>query len=399
MAWRDHSLYALPVLCALAACVTNHEALERRPDAGAGGMAGLGRAGAPAQLGGNGGDGTAGNGHPDDEPPGTNLLTVVNGVVDAPELLFCWGAVDANGEVAPFGEPLGDGPLAYAHSLVFRDVTDETEGALQPFVIAGELELVAGLDCQAALDAALAEENPGSTGLGEGGAGGAGGAGSEAGAGGSAGEREVDPPPAVRSRLRARALPAIPAGTLTAGRSLVLVANGCLGGATYTGPSAEEYCGAGYTESSPTVSATLVSLSRSVGFGQAGMQVVHASLANPTIDVASFEAFPSMAPGIAIANRVVEGQVAPRPALLVYPAVAFGANKLHFLQVSNGGSAAFTQGWGAVLANGDIAELSDSTTYALVFSGPRTDSKAVAELWNAPALTLLAADPSVPAAQ
>src|SRR6187402_2251444 len=120
MAWREHSLYALPVVCALAACVTNHDALERRPEAGAGGLAAAGRAGAPTQLGGNGGDGVAGNGHPDDEPPGTNLLTVVNGVVDAPELLWCWATVDAEGEVTPFGEPSGDGPLAYAHSLVFR---------------------------------------------------------------------------------------------------------------------------------------------------------------------------------------------------------------------------------------------------------------------------------------
>lgn len=392
MAWRDHSLYALPLAIGLAACVTNHDALERRPNGGAGGMAGGVAGGPPTQFGGNGGDATGG-GHPDDEPPGSNVLTLVNGIVDAPEVLLCWATVDAEGAATPIGDPLGGAPLSYGHTLVLRDVSEASDGVLQPFVIAGDLGLLDGLDCAAALELAGREEAA-AAGNGEGGAAGAPasdvadvaeGVAGEGGAGGAA------PDPGTRSRLRARALPAIPAETLGAGRSLVLVANGCLGGATYTSKHAADYCGDDYTPSEPTVSAVLVSLSRAVQFERAGMQVVHASLANPALDVSSVAPL-TTSPGFAIASRVVAGQVAPRPATLVNPALAYGVKAGHVVKISSFDHS-FDERWTDVLANGGIEALADGNTYALVFNGPRADLPAVEGLWNAPVLTLVAADP------
>src|SRR6186713_3684297 len=88
---------------AFVACVTNHEALEKKPagrggsDAGGASAAG----GRPNQLGGFGGEAANAGGHADDEPPGESVLTIVNGVVDAPSVALCLAKVDADGNVIP----------------------------------------------------------------------------------------------------------------------------------------------------------------------------------------------------------------------------------------------------------------------------------------------------------
>ena len=206
---------------AFVACVTNHEALEKKP-AGRGGSGSGGTfasAGAPSNRGGSGGDGASSGGHADDEAPGASVLTIVNGVVDAPRIALCLAKVDADGDVTPLGSPLTDAPLEYGQSIVLREVDGvdfETDG-LEPFAIAGELDLIAGLDCVAAIERARAEEafSDGSA-LGQGGAAGdSGGLGvpSDAGSGGNAGEGgsaadgggsagATAGPPAVRSAAR-----------------------------------------------------------------------------------------------------------------------------------------------------------------------------------------------------
>ena len=146
---------------AFVACVTNHDALSKKP-AGRGGSdaGGNSAGGAPSHHGGSGGEVASGGGHADDEPPGESVLTIVNGVVDAPRVALCLAKVDAEGNVTPFGSPLTDEPLEYGQSLVLREVEGvdfETDG-LEPFVIAGELSLIAGLDCDAAIKRARSEE-------------------------------------------------------------------------------------------------------------------------------------------------------------------------------------------------------------------------------------------------
>ncbi len=397
------------------ACVSNHDALEKKPAGHGGGGAGgtSASAGAPAHLGGFGGEAANGGGHADDEPPGESVLTIVNGVVDAPRVALCLAKVDADGNVTPLGSPLTDAPLEYGQSVVLGEVEGldfETDG-LEPIVIAGELDLIEGLDCETAINRARSEEalSDGAGGdLGTGGAAGEGTGtsdpvaaaegGSAGDAGGSAGTSAG--PPARRSALRVRGLPAISAGTLNAGRSLVFVANGCLGGATYSDEAAakyhaepaEQYCGPGYGPRQPTVSAILVSLSRQVSPDHVALQAVHASLANAPVELRSRPPFPSMAAGLSITS-VQLGQVAPRPASIQNTLSDLGSARKYQVSVEAQGNSLFGQSWTSVLAQGGLSALKNGQGYALVLNGPRADLQAVPDLWNAAILSAVAVDP------
>ena len=407
MAWRGVWLGSWLFSAGFVACVTNHDALEKKPSGrGGNGSGGTASAGAPSNRGGFGGDAANGGGHSDDEPPGDSVLTIVNGIVDAPSVALCLAKVDQDGTVTPVGSPLTDAPFEYGQSLVLRDVDGidfETDG-LEPIVIAGELDRLADLDCEAAIARARDEEARSGGEIGQGGAAGDSNGSPPLGAGGSAGEGGTDstaeggsggvaPGPApVRSPLRVRGLPAISAGTLNAGRSLVFVANGCMGGATYSGAAAAEYCGAGYTAREPSVSAILVSLSRQVSDEHVALQVVHASLANAQVDLRSRPPFPSMASGVAIAS-VLTGQVAPRPASIQNALFDLGSARKYSVSVESQGDVLYEQPWTSVLAQGGLPALENGKGYALILNGPQADLKPVPDLWNGPTLTAIAVDP------
>lgn len=414
MAWRGLWLGSLLFSAGFVACVTNHEALEKKPAGRAGNGSGgtLASGGAPSHRGGSGGDAENGGGHADDEPPGDSVLTIVNGIVDAPSVALCLAKVDSDGNVTPFGSPLTEAPLEYGQSWVLGEVDDvdlDADG-LELFAIAGELERLAGLDCDAAISLARSSEETlsdaaGSGAAGDFGQGGAGGDGSgslpssdgNAGEGGSpaqtGGSGGASPGPMpVRAALRVRGLPAISPGTLNAGRSLVFVANGCMGGATYSGKSAEQYCGLGYTPRDPTVSAVLVSLSRQVSDGHVALQVVHASLANAQVDLRARPPFPSKSAGVAIAS-VQPGQVAPRPASIQNALFDLGSARKYQVSVESQTDVLYAQPWSTVLSQGALSELENGRGYALVFNGPRADLMPVPNLWNGPTLTALAVDP------
>lgn len=144
----------------LGACETNHAALEKKPtsagEPGGGGSNGV--AGSPAQI--AGGSPGQGGGHPDDEPPGSNVFTFLNGVVDAPSVVLCLAKVGADGGAVPFGDPLTDKPFEYGDNLVLKRVAgaDLATDTLQPFIIAGELALIKGLGCEDAVARAQDEE-------------------------------------------------------------------------------------------------------------------------------------------------------------------------------------------------------------------------------------------------
>jgi hypothetical protein len=156
----------------------------------------------------------------------------------------------------------------------------------------------------------------------------------------------------------------------------------------------EEYCGGGYAERDPTVSAVLVSLSRKAQAGFAGLQFVHASLATTAVDVSSRPPL-SIGAGVGIASNVVEGQAAPRPALLSNAAATYGVAKGYFVQVAphSGASASFE--WSTALQGGGLTGLTDGQTYALVLLGPRADHAQATALWNPSAVTVIAVDPDI----
>src|SRR5690606_5518326 len=197
----------------------------------------------------SGGGATSTGGRRPDEPPREDVLTFLNGAVDARELLLCLGR-STGGSFEPIGAPFPEGGLPYGAALVVEppaeiDLENETFAV---HVIAGELDRVAGMDCAEALETARTEEAL-TTPLpsGEGGAAGAGGTASEGGAGGSpdgeagadagsggasgagssseaalggaAGSPENAEPEAPEAKpvLRARGLPVLPPKTLTGG--------------------------------------------------------------------------------------------------------------------------------------------------------------------------------------
>jgi hypothetical protein len=383
MTRADRWLRALLGAATLIGCVTDHDALEKKPGTGSGAGGAPSSAGAPAQAGGAGAPEASGGGHADDEAPGTSVFTVINGLVDAPSVVLCWAKFDDAGSVTPFGNPLGGAPLAYGQSLVLAkiDGADVASETLQPIAIAGELDLIAGLDCAAAVTRAHDEEAAAIDG--------------DAGTANMADAGEVsdggDDIAGLRPRLRARGLPAISAGTLSAGFSLLYVSTGCMGGATFTGKNATEYCGAGYTERAATASAVLVSLSRKTQPKLTGLQVVHASLATTEVDVSSRPPL-STGAGVVIASNVVEGQAAPRPALLSNAAVTYGVAKGYFVQVAPHSGVGASFDWSKALQGGGLTELTDGRTYALVLLGPRADHTEGTSLWNGSALTAITVD-------
>ncbi|MFZ5892579.1 MAG: hypothetical protein ACOY0T_16090 [Myxococcota bacterium] len=384
------------------ACDGDHSALAKGSSGGQGGRATAQGGNTLASGGfnqphGNGGT-TASGGRAPDESPGENVLSVVHGVVDAGPSLFCFAKGDA-ADAPLLGVPAPEGGLSYAKSWVVRAVegVDFAADALSTWIISGDLSLVAGLDCEQAVAVARSEEAaapPSASGAGgapgAGGAGGAGGAnGSEDAAAGEGGGPASEPP-----RLRAGRLPTVPAGTLSVGRSALLVANGCIGGEAFDSRLAPNACGAGYSGKAPSLSAVLVQMSRRTSPFRLGLQVVHASLASPKLSVISAptEANDALR---GIAFDVELGEILPRVPDLSADAASYGVNGSDWrLEMSSGSATVYAEPWSSVLRNAGFTSLSDGETFALVIVGPGLGLPLSRhELWNPSRVVLLPTDP------
>jgi hypothetical protein len=385
-------------------CTTNHDALARQPKAGssAGGSAGTAGFGFGG-FGNTGNQPQGGRPNPDVEPPGANVLTIVNGVVDAPSVRLCFARVGENGETEAFvGSPLPE--LGYAASTVLPEIDGLSliDDVIQPWVIAGQLSLLKKLNCEDAIALAQAEEakvtpipeEPGEPEpAGEGGAGGAGQGGApaaqpagEAGAGGS-GE------PLEFPALRARALAALPAGTVNIGRSILMVLTGCIGGAAYTDRIDTAVCGKDYTPETPTLQPVVVKLSRQVGFDKVGLQAVHASAATAELDIRA--SGDSGTVSLVFATDVSFGAIEPRPAALRFTPAELGVDEFNFgLQaVDEGGGVAYQEAWSDILAVSALPTPVAGRTYTAVFLGP--DPLLIKEgWWNTSAFSLVDNDPT-----
>lgn len=385
-------------------CTTNHDALARQPKAGASaggsaGTAGFGFGG----FGNTGNQPQGGRSNPDIEPPGANVLTIVNGIVDAPSVRICFARVGENGETEAFvGSPLPE--LGYAASTVLPEIDGLSliDDVIQPWVIAGELSLLKKLSCEDAVALAQAEEakvtpipvepvepepagDGGTGGAGQGGASGAAPAG-EAGAGGS-GE------PLEFPTLRARALAALPAGTVNIGRSILMVLSGCIGGAAYTDHIETAVCGNDYTPQTPTLQPIVVKLSRQVSFDKVGLQAVHASAATASLDVRA--SGDSGTVSLVFATDVTFGAIEPRPAALRFTPAELGVDQFNYgLQaIDQGGGVAYQEAWSDILAVSALPTPVAGRTYTAVFLGP--DPLLIKEgWWNTSAFSLVDNDPT-----
>lgn len=368
---------------------------------------GTGRGGSSAAEGGRLGSGgftelpagrggkTGSGGRVSQEPPGENVLSVLHGVVDAPRIAVCF-AKGQTLDAPALGEPRPSGGLAYGASLVLHEIAgiDWTKDVLSTWVIAGDLSLIEGLDCQQAI--ALAKrEMESATDASEpneaGGAGGAAGA-SGGGAGGEGGTFSAEPP-----RLRAARLPFVPAGTLAVGRSSLLVADGCIGGFAYQSRRGESACGAGYSKTNSTLSAALVQLSRRSTPFRLGLQVVHASEATAAVGVSSAPPDGSTS-FVVIAGSVERGSVAPPTPELSYDTDTYGVNRDFRVEVSQNGTSLFAEPWSDILSRAGLTALKDGSSYALVLLGPRFGASLTRnQLWNPSRIVLVTADPDAPA--
>jgi hypothetical protein len=374
------------------ACTTNHDALARQPKAGSSGGGSGGGAGFGTGGFGNTGDQTSQGGrpNPDYEPPGANVLTIVNGVIDAPSVRLCFARVDENGETAELaGAPLPE--LGYAASTVLTELDGLSlvDDVIQPWVISGDLARIKKLDCQAAVALAQAEEAA-VTPVDEPEANANGGGGGAAGENGAAGAPAI---PLELPALRARALAALPAGTVNIGRSILMVLTGCIGGAAYTDHIETSACGDGYTPATPTLQPIIVKLSRDLRFDKVGLQAVHASLPSGSLDIRASGDRGAVA--LVFASSVSYGSIEPRPADTRFTPAELGVARSNYgLQaVDENGAVAFQEAWSDVLAVSGIKSLEAARTYTAVFLGP-APLLIKKGWWNAPAFSLVDNDPT-----
>ncbi|HET9934607.1 MAG TPA: hypothetical protein VFQ35_28075 [Polyangiaceae bacterium] len=386
----------LVTLLLVAACGSEKSPFAKGNGA-SGGRSGQGGAvgsGGFTQLPSTRGGTTGSGGRVPDEPPGENVLTLLHGIVDAPAISICF-AKGQTLDAPPLGMPQPPGGLSYGSSLVLRSIDgiDWAKDTLSTWIIAGDLSLVEGLDCEQAVtlaksEMAMASEAPEPSA--EGGAGGAGGAAGAPGAGGEGGGFTAEPP-----RLRAARLPFVPAGTLSVGRSSLMVAEGCIGGPAYQSRLGENACGAGYSKTSATLSAVLVQMSRRSMPFRLGLQAVHASQANGAVGVTSAP-IDGGASFVVVANSVELGGIAPRTLELNYDVSSWGVNTPDWqLEVSQNSTVLFAEPWSTVLARAGVSLLANGSAYALVFVGPGVGVPLGRnQLWNPPRIVLVPTDPT-----
>jgi len=419
-------------------CTSDHGALAARPRAaGAGGKAGAGgTAGGRAGAGGTSLTGNAAKGgtggttaDPDKhvEPQGRSVFTVVHGIVDADRVAWCFARV-RDGVSELVGEPLPEGGIGYGQSFSFETLphVDNENDGLVPFVIAGELSLIAGLDCEAAVARAEAERpTPGTGGsAGRAGASGAGGEGGEGGEGGQNGQAGAEdggaaaggdagaqgqmggpdvpnaggeggaaarPTPPV---LRVGRLPGLPAGTLDQGYSLLEVADGCLGAPGFVDARSDAICGAGYTPTAGSLTAELVILGRQVAAGMLALQALHASRGSSDLGVRVAPPADSVQSYMTIVDNFTEGALRPVDPRRDSPNTAYGTAEPGFsVEATSNGNAVYSEPWEAIQKRSGVRTLENGRGYTLIALGPsyRVED---AGFWNPPAFGLIDNDPA-----
>ncbi|HEY8943630.1 MAG TPA: hypothetical protein VIM73_05180, partial [Polyangiaceae bacterium] len=187
-------------------------------------------------------------------------------------------------------------------------------------------------------------------------------------------------------------LPVIAAGTLTSGYSWLFVANGCVGGPAFTDELEQLACGDTYTPRAPTLSASLVRMSRTSRYDGLGLQVVHASVATPPVSVRSAPLLGSDA-GAFLIDGIEPGEIQPRRARTDMTRAGWGAGLQGWrLEVIESGSLIYAEPWTSAIERGVAGPLEEGKNYVVVLLGPRLDVRS-AGFWNGPAITVVASDP------
>jgi hypothetical protein len=359
----------LAVIIVSAACVTDHGALAKRPqeDAGAGGSGTGGASGAGASAGTLPTDASHENSDveaPPEEPPGSTVVTLLHAVADARDVSFCFARVDAGREQTAIGVPLPEAPLPFGASVATGSGPgfDFARDDMLPIMLAGDAMAIGGRDCAAAV--ALARSSEG---------------GSE---------------DAATPSLVARALPMIPAGTLAAGRSYLLVVSGCMGLSDHVDPAQHIVCGHGYTPQTPTLELLLLRLSRITQPAALGLQVVNASLATERFDLRSSAPEAGSEVPLSLANNVIYGAIVPNPARVDLVRSVLGIDSGHRLEVLQSGSLVLQRTWIETIATGRLDDIENGNNYTVLLIGP-VPTVGGERWWNMPTLSIVANDPAL----
>jgi hypothetical protein len=328
-------------------------------------------------------------------PDGEDEFVLLHGAVDAESLVVCFRNVDGDAVSTPKGDPVPEAGLDYGGVLRPNlDELDPERKDIQPLIFSGELELLEGLDCAAALALARELDPPPMPVDGSGGAGGS--DSGSAGTAGAAGEGGFVPVLAQETParpLRFRTLPALPRGTLTRGRHILAVITGCLGGPGFSHEDETALCGDSYTPARPTLTLAVVSPWRQLRFDKVGLMTLNASRAAGEIRLESVPPMDATDAPRQIASGVAYGALVPGTASFDFSAgqVGFSAGTYSARVVSQSGSALQVR-WSAIQVNSELEEVTDGATYVAALLGPRPDpERDVADdrWWNPPVLRLL----------
>jgi hypothetical protein len=352
------------VVWSFTSCITDHDQLAKQSGnetdtatgvVGSGGVGGT----APLLDGGQstGGAFTASNTTGpmfEFDEDGPDELTLIHGQVDAERIAFCFAPVEEGVPGRPKGEPFPAGGLEFGHH-----VTTSTPGGLsfendsiQPIVLAGDLESIAGEDCaDAVARASWVDSSVGAIGA--------------AGAAGAGG---------IGDGLHAMALPQLPSGSLTLGRRYLLAVVGCMTSAENAGVDYAGRCGVPRSWRAPTLAPVLVTASRETRSDRVGLQVLHASAGSDPIALEVFASSVGDSPALRIATDLVFGELFPPTPNLNMTADELGARTGGNVHVFHNGARALQVSWSELAEAADIDELNDGESYVLVLLGPRAGS-------------------------
>lgn len=409
------------VLVVAAGCTGNHDLLAVGGDGGASGSGGRANAsgGDAAVVGPVDSGSTGGAPSGPTEPPGPRKLTILHGVIDAPSIDFCFVPVVDGGVGVGTGAPEPAGGLSYGASFVpALSGIDLVHVGVRPYVVAADPSALAGLDCAALIALAavppIAAEDASV------------GAGLDASTDGAAGVRDAAPPldaardaapshlrdastppsisdassdadaadaaPPPIPSIRVSALPVIPAGTLADERAYVLALGGCIGGIGVVDPSDRSVCGSSYSPAQPTLTPTVVRLSRILTDGRVGLQFLNAT---PAVDSAALRVMPSKGSPIPIASGIVPGELRPTTPFATQTSGELGAlDPAALVQILPSGTSTpgYSEPWAVSFGPAGIGNLVDGADYALVLVGPYpgfTKNK----WWNGPLVAIVEAAP------
>lgn len=378
-------------------CVTDHDLLAEHPspDASASAIVDAGSPSMPADA------------HvdvradvADSSPEGPSIdantptsLTLVHGITDSIDpIQFCFAPVRDGIEQDTVGMPLPASGLPYAASEVVPSLSgiDWDVDGFRPYILAGDLTAVAGLDCAAAVVRARdLMQRPADGGL-------------DAADGSTtlldASDAEAGPPAPPLPPIRVAALPMIPAGTVAHSRSYLLVAYGCIGGPAYTDRDETSVCGDYYTPENPTLQPALVELGGPPSGMTVGLQFMNANSQVLLVNVRSVPTESSSLTSYAVASNVVTGQLVPSIPKQDRSASELGINSASAVVqvlVSHEPNPIYEESWPNILVAGDVGAVEDGRSYTLVFVGPNP-AFGRKKWWNGAVVTIVPNAPAPP---